>query len=136
MLRMALEQCATYFAVGADGVVTIAEPFLSPKVAHYNYDFFAGVAYAFDLRRPAGERVSRLAYEGRPVADDERFSLVMNNYRATGAGDFDFYADCERIREIQTEVSELILDYISARDVVTVPESSPYTVTMPDGTTA
>ncbi len=135
-LRMALEQCATYFAVGADGTVTIAKAFLAPKVAHYNYDFFAGVAYAFDLRRPVMARVSRLTYEGRPVADGDRFSLVMNNYRATGAGDFDFYADCERIREIQTEVSELILDYVSARDVVAVPDGSPYTVTLPDGTTA
>ncbi|MCE5344242.1 MAG: 5'-nucleotidase C-terminal domain-containing protein, partial [Eubacteriales bacterium] len=134
VLRAALEQCATYFAVRPDGQVTISEPFLRPKVAHHNFDFFAGVQYTFDLRMPVGSRVSRLTYQGCPVKDDDRFSLAMSNYRATGAGDFDFYADCKRLREIQTEVSELILDYIRSRDMIEIPDEPTYTVILPDGT--
>ncbi|MDD3214581.1 MAG: bifunctional UDP-sugar hydrolase/5'-nucleotidase [Eubacteriales bacterium] len=132
-LRAALEQCATYFSVDENGAVSIGEKFVRPKQAHYNYDYYAGIEYRFDLREPIGRRVTALAVQGRPVADDERFSLVMNNYRATGAGDFDYFAKCKRLREMQTEVSELILNYLSERSMVMIPDERPYTVILPDG---
>lgn len=132
-LRQALEQCATYFAVLADGSVTVSDAFLRPKAAHYNYDYFWGVTYAFDLRKPIGNRVTRLRRLGEPVTDDARFSLVMNSYRATGAGDFDGYQRCERIREMQTDVSELLLDYLREHSPITVDDASAYEVILPDG---
>ena len=60
----------------------------------------------------------------------------MNNYRATGAGGFDGYKACERVKEIQTEVSELLLDYLRGHDLVEIPDGAPYTVLLPDGTKA
>ena len=127
-LRLALEQCARYFEVGANGELSVAKAFLLPKEAHYNYDYFQGVRYAFDLRRPAGARVIRMEFGGRPVTADQRFTLCMNNYRATGAGDFPFYAECRRVREINTEVSELILDYFARHPRVEVSGDSAYEV--------
>ena len=134
VLREALEQCATYFAVSENGSVNIAEHFLKPKAAHYNYDYFAGVEYRFDLRQPEGKRVTSLLRNGMPVQDADRFTMVTNNYRATGAGDFDCYLACERILEIQTEVSELLLNYLAERELVVIPEKQPYEVILPDGT--
>ena len=128
VLKEALEQCATYFDVDADGNVSIAEPFLRPKEAHYNYDFFSGVDYEFDLTKPVRSRVTRLERNGRPVAMDEHLTLVMCNYRATGAGDFECYLACPRVREIQTEVSELILNYLTKHPMVQIPQDHPYTV--------
>ncbi len=136
VLRQALEQCATYFAMDEAGKVAIAEPFLRPKEAHYNYDYFSGIEYAFDLRRPAGSRVTTLTRDGRPVEDGETLTLAMNNYRATGAGGFDFYTRCKRVKEIQTEVSELILDYLREWETVEIPEREPYTAILPDGSVA
>ncbi len=133
ILRQALEQCATYFAVDAGGTVQIAPPFLEPKLAHYNYDYFTGIEYTFDLRRPVGSRVTRLLRDGVPIAEDAALTLVMNNYRATGAGDFPDYATCERVLESQTEVSELILNYWTAHPNVEVPDGNAYTVILPDG---
>ena len=122
------EQCARYFEVGANGELSVAKAFLLPKEAHYNYDYFQGVRYAFDLRRPAGARVIRMEFGGRPVTADQRFTLCMNNYRATGAGDFPFYAECRRVREFNTEVSELILDYFARHPRVEVSGDSAYEV--------
>ena len=131
VLRRALEQCATYFTVTENGDAAIAESFLRPKEAHYNYDFFYGIEYGFDLRRPIGSRVIRLTRGRKDVQETDRFTLVMNNYRATGAGDFDCYKECKRLKEIQTEVSELILNYLAERDLVTIPDARPYRVILP-----
>lgn len=130
VLRAALEQCATYFDVSADGAVTVARPFLEPKEAHFNYDYFGGVEYTFDLSRPAGRRVTALTRNGKAVGPEEELTLVMCDYRATGAGDFDMYKSCPRVRQIQTEVSELIIQYIQKRGHVTIPDGHPIRVVM------
>jgi 2',3'-cyclic-nucleotide 2'-phosphodiesterase / 3'-nucleotidase len=130
-LREALEQCATYFRISADGSVAIDEAFIKPKAAHYNYDYFYGIAYTFDLRNPVGNRVTGLSYQGNPIHEEDNFSLVMSNYRATGAGNFNCYLSCLHIKEIQTEVSELILDYLRKNTPVNIPHETPYTVILP-----
>lgn len=131
ILRQALEQCARYFDVNEQGKVSIARSFLEPKVAHYDYDYFAGVDYTFDLNRPAGDRLVSLTKNGAPVRDEEEFTLCLCDYRSTGAGNFPFYASCPHVREIQTEVSELILSYLSAHSEVTIPDAHPIRCILP-----
>lgn len=131
ILKKALEQCASYFAVDGQGRVTISDHFLAPKEAHYNYDYFDGVTYDINLNRPVGQRIENLLFRGAPVAPDQHFSLCMCDYRATGAGDFDFYRVCPHIRDIQTDISELILDYLRAHNTVQIPEKSSYRVLLP-----
>ena len=128
VLKEALEQCATYFDVDANGEISIAEPFLRPKEAHYNYDFFGGIEYEFDLTQPVRQRVSRMEKDGRAIRMEDKLTLVMCNYRATGAGSFECYLTCPRVKEIQTEVSELILNYLTEHPLVDIPDEHPYTV--------
>ncbi len=131
ILRQALEQCASYFDVRPDGTLAIARSFLQPKEAHFNYDYFSGIEYGFDLRQPVGKRVYRLEFHGKAVQPGDFFTLCMSNYRATGAGDFPYYAQCPRVREIQTEISELILNYFTAHPYVEVDDRPSYTVIRP-----
>lgn len=126
VLKTALEQCARYFDVDEQGNVCIAESFLRPKEAHYNYDYFSGIDYVFDLTKPEGERVVSLTRKGLPVEAEEKLTLVMCNYRATGAGDFECYLSCPRVREIQTEVSELILNYLVEHPFVEISAAHPH----------
>ena len=130
VLKKALEQCARYFAVDAEGNVSIAESFLSPKVAHYNYDYFAGIEYVFDLAKSEGERVVSLTRGGKPIAPEQELTLVMCDYRATGAGDFDFYCECSREKDILTEVSEVILNYLVKHPYVQILEGHPHRTLM------
>ena len=129
ILRQALEQCATFFDVGEDGSIRVSAPFLEPKEAYYNYDYFAGIRYAFDLTRAPGERVTELRLEdGREVEPEGKYTLCMCDYRATGSGNFDFYRSCPRVREIQTDISELILDELRRYRMIEIPEGHPYRV--------
>ena len=131
ILRKALEQCATFFSVSADGKIKVNPVFYLPKEAYFNYDYFYGIEYTFDLTQPVGSRVSRLEYQGQQIEPEQRFTLCMCDYRATGAGDFDFYCECPRVKEFQTDVSELILDYLHSRPLVSLPESHAFHVIYP-----
>ena len=131
ILRQGLEQCASYFTVDADGKVGISDAFLLPKEAHYNYDYFAGLSYTFDLRQPVGSRVVSMERDGKPIGPGDHLTLVMNDYRAAGSGDFDFYRGCPRVWEIQTEMSELILDYLRAHARIDMPNEHPISVILP-----
>ena len=63
-LRQYIERSACYFALDADGNVILGETFMRPKVQHYNYDFFSGIDYTIDVRKPAGSRVTSIRLNG------------------------------------------------------------------------
>ena len=77
----------------------------------YNYDYYAGVSYVYDISRPAGERVAVMRVNGRDVRDGDVFTICLNSYRASSTGGYDFYVGCRVVREIGTEMADLILDY-------------------------
>ena len=111
VLRRAMERSAEYFTRNADGSLRVSDCFLEPKVEHYNYDYYAGVTYAYDIARPVGERVVELTFNGTPVKDTDVFTACLSSYRASGTGGYDGYVGCPIVREIGTEMSDLLLDY-------------------------
>ena len=50
------------------------------------------------------------------------------NMPATGAGDFDCYLGCPVMKEIQTDISELILRYLETHSPIEIPPVRPLTV--------
>lgn len=110
ILRLCLERCAEYFKV-ENGECEISDAFILPKVEHYNFDFFAQIEYTFDISRPVGERVTKLLYKGEEIGD-RKLSLVMNNYRATGTGGYEFLTDCKVIKEYGEDTQELMINYV------------------------
>lgn len=86
-LRAYLEQSARYFAVAADGKVSIND-----SIPGYNYDMVWGADYEMDLSRPAGQRIAALSVKGRPVAATDSFTLALNDYRQEGGGGFSMLA--------------------------------------------
>ncbi len=123
-IRAALEQTASYFDARGPENIRISDAFLHPKEEHYNYDYFAGLTYAFDLSRPVGQRVCCLKREGRDIQDEDVFTVAMNDYRATGTGKYPMWTRCEHVQDILTEMSELILTYFSEHALVQAEEPS------------
>ena len=111
VLRQAMERSAAYFTRNDDGTLRVSDCFLEPKVEHYNYDYYMGVSYTYDISRPVGQRVAAMTVQGKPVADTDVFTICLNSYRASGTGGYDCYVGCPVVREIGTEMSDLILDY-------------------------
>lgn len=119
VLRATLERCASYFTI-KDGAVQISEEFIKPKIEHYNYDFYAGLQYKFDLRKPVGQRVVMLKKADGTELGDKKYRLVTSNYRATGTGGYDVLADCPVLWRGDVEMPELIAKYISQNSPVCI----------------
>ena len=111
VLREAMERSAAYFTRGTDGSLRVSDCFLEPKVEHYNYDYYAGVSYTYDCSRPVGSRVAELSINGKNVADTDVFTVCLSSYRASGTGGYECYVDCPVLKEIGTEMSDLLLEY-------------------------
>ena len=111
ILRQALERSAEYFTRNDDGSLRVSDCFLEPKVEHYNYDYYAGVSYTYDISRPVGQRVTSLNMAGTPVKAGDVFTICLNSYRASGTGGYDCYVGCPVVREIGIEMSDLLLEY-------------------------
>lgn len=121
-LKRAMERSAEYFAIDESGKVQVAESFIVPKVEHYNYDYYMGVTYEIDPYQPIGSRIQNLSYKGRPLCGEERFTLCLNNYRFTGAGGYEVYRECRVVREINIEMTELIMEYFKQNEYVEISE--------------
>jgi 2',3'-cyclic-nucleotide 2'-phosphodiesterase / 3'-nucleotidase len=87
------------------------------RLPDFNVDSVAGVDYTIDLRLPAGHRIAKLEYKGKPLADDQKLRVAMNNYRYSGGGGYDFkglpivYSSTEEIRD-------LIIDHLTRTGVI------------------
>ncbi|MCC5908895.1 MAG: bifunctional metallophosphatase/5'-nucleotidase [Clostridiaceae bacterium] len=118
-LLLALERCASYFC-NNNGSITISDTFLKPKVEHYNYDYFSNIYYTFDLTKEVGNRVVDAEFNGKNILQNEAYTLVMNNYRASGTGGYDFYEKAKIIKEIQIVMPEIVINYFQKHKKVVV----------------
>ncbi len=106
-LRAYLEQSARYYRHNADGSAEV-----DPEIPGFNYDIVAGVDYTIDLSKPFGERITRLQYDGRPVAPTDSFTMALNNYRQTGGGGFAMLRDAPVVYDRQLEIRQLLIDEV------------------------
>ncbi|MGN1367304.1 MAG: 5'-nucleotidase C-terminal domain-containing protein [Aristaeellaceae bacterium] len=78
-LKRYMEWSASYYNQYRDGDLTIS---FNPDSRGYLYDMFYGVNYRINIARPVGERIEHLTWpDGTPVANDDVFTLAVNNYR-------------------------------------------------------
>ncbi|MEB3238159.1 MAG: 5'-nucleotidase C-terminal domain-containing protein [Candidatus Sericytochromatia bacterium] len=112
-LRAYIEQSARFYAPYVAGGKVMAD-----GVRGYNYDMVSGVDYVLDVRRPPGRRLVKLNWQGKPVRDDQQFTLAVNTYRQRGGGGFDMFRDCPVVFDRQDNVRELMIDYLRQKRVV------------------
>lgn len=127
-LKLALERCASYLEI-ENGKPVISDRFLKPKVEHYNYDFYAGIDYAFDLRRSLGDRVVRLLrLDGRTIEEDAEYTLVCSDYRASGTGGYEMIGESPVLWTGADNMQDLLIEYIREHPLIKPAENVRFSV--------
>ena len=77
-VRTWLEFAATN--VRPDGTAT--------NLTYYDVIYGDGFYYEINAKAPEGKRITKMTYNGVDVADDQIFTVVVNNYRYNGGGNY------------------------------------------------
>ena len=117
-IKEALEKSASYFETYNGGKIRVNSEFIFPKVQHYNYDMWEGIEYKINISRPSGQRVVELKYRGKPIDMEEEYDVVMNNYRATGGGNYFMFKGKPVVKDINIDMAELIANYIMEKGTI------------------
>ena len=65
------------------------EPVVSDgDLTYYDVIYGDGFSYVIDYTAPEGSRVIKMTYNGKAVLPDQKFTVVVNNYRYNGGGDY------------------------------------------------
>ncbi|GLO64932.1 bifunctional metallophosphatase/5'-nucleotidase [Oceanobacillus kimchii] len=128
-IKDALEKSAEYFTI-EDNQIIVNPSFVEPKPQHYNYDIWHGIDYTMNISNPPGDRVSNMCYHGEPIKSHDTFHVVLNNYRASGGGNYDMFKHKKVVKEIQKDAVELIQTYFEKHPRVAAITTNNYQVVM------
>jgi len=123
VIKQALEKTAEFFDIGNNEII-ISDTFNTPKLQLYAYDMYDGIDYTMKISNPIGNRITSLTKDGKNLDLNKDYSVVMNNYRSAGGGDYTFIKDCETINDTQKEVIELLIDYILETKNIVIPHKN------------
>ncbi|MEU0371799.1 5'-nucleotidase C-terminal domain-containing protein [Streptomyces sp. NPDC006283] len=84
----------------------------------YNYDAVHGLTYDIDIAKAAGSRIANLSFEGAPIDPAARFVLAVNNYRASGGGNFPHVAAAQQLWANSEEIRNTIIGWVQAKGTV------------------
>ncbi|MFC0597044.1 bifunctional metallophosphatase/5'-nucleotidase [Streptomyces palmae] len=115
-LKDYLEFSARYYArtpVGAE--VDPAKLTNAENIPDYNYDAVSGLTYEIDIAREPGARIGKLSFQGEPIDPAARFVLAVNNYRASGGGNFPHVASAQQVWANSEEIRNTIISWVKAK---------------------
>ncbi|MFI2072128.1 bifunctional metallophosphatase/5'-nucleotidase [Streptomyces triculaminicus] len=120
-LREYLEFSARYYVRTAAGVpVDPAKLTNAESIPDYNYDVVGGLSYEIDIAKAPGSRIVNLSFDGKPLEDSAEFVLAVNNYRASGGGNFPHVARSKQLWANSEEIRNTIIGWVKAKGSIDV----------------
>ncbi|AZQ71108.1 twin-arginine translocation signal domain-containing protein [Streptomyces luteoverticillatus] len=120
-LRAYLEFSAHYYVRTAPGApVDPAKLTNAESIPDYNYDVVSGLSYEIDIAKEPGSRIVNLSFRGKPLDDAAEFVLAVNNYRASGGGNFPHVARSKQLWANSEEIRNTIIGWVKAKGSIDV----------------
>lgn len=111
ILYQALLRTASYLLWTPQGFV-VDPRFLKPKVAHSSYDFFANISFTVLCNPYYDENLVSEVWVGQePLNLEKTYKVAMSDFRASGAGGYEFYSGCPVVEVAECDMQLLILDF-------------------------
>ncbi|AQW50088.1 bifunctional metallophosphatase/5'-nucleotidase [Streptomyces violaceusniger] len=86
----------------------------------YNYDAVGGLTYEIDIAKAPGSRIAKLSFDGKPIDEKAQFVLAVNNYRASGGGNFPHVASAKQVWANSEEIRNTIIAWVQAEKTIDV----------------
>ncbi len=118
-LKRYLENAAKYFALD-DNEIVVSNAFINPKPLHFEYDMIDGIDYVIKVSNPIGNRIISMSIDGKEISNNDDFTMVVNNYRYAGGGNYDVLKELEVLADDGKEMVEIIAEYIMNNSPVTI----------------
>lgn len=114
-----LEFSARYYVQTAAGApVDTAKLTNAGDTPDYNYDAVSGVSYDIDIAKPNGSRIVNLSFGGKAIDPAAQFVLAVNNYRASGGGNFPHVAGAKQLWANSEEIRTTMIAWVQAKGSV------------------
>lgn len=114
-----LEFSAKYYVqTPAGAVVDTSKLTNAANTPDYNYDAVSGLTYEIDIAKPAGSRIVDLRFAGAALDPAAKFVLAVNNYRASGGGNFPHVAAAQQLWANSNEIRNTIIEWVRATGTV------------------
>ena len=126
-LKEALEHSAKYFRAYEPGKAPA--DLVDEKIPAYNFDIAEGVTYELNIAKPAGQRIEKLQYQGKPVSPAQKFRLATNNYRVNGGGGYTMYKGAPVVYRSGEELRELIIDWVERHQTIPTEPTNNWKIT-------
>ncbi|MER7314365.1 MULTISPECIES: bifunctional metallophosphatase/5'-nucleotidase [Streptomyces] len=118
-LKDYLEYSARYYVRTATGApVDTSKLTNAEDIPDYNYDVVSGVTYDIDIAQPVGSRIVGLSFEGAPLDPAAEFVFAVNNYRASGGGNFPHVPGAKQLWADSDEIRNTIIGWVRAKGSV------------------
>ncbi len=118
-IKAYLEQNAKYFSI-KDNEIIVTPEYAKPKPQHFNYDMLDGIDYTYKISNPIGKRLIEAKINGEDLVDHDYYTIVMNNYRASGGGNFNMIPEAITVTELPLDMTDLIAEYIQKNTPVKI----------------
>ncbi|MEU1942455.1 5'-nucleotidase C-terminal domain-containing protein [Streptomyces sp. NPDC020125] len=120
-LKEYLEFSARYYVrTPAGGDVDPSKLTNADNTPDYNYDAVGGLTYEIDIAKAPGSRIAKLSFDGKPIDEKARFVLAVNNYRASGGGNFPHVASAKQVWANSEEIRNTIIAWVQAEKTIDV----------------
>lgn len=116
-----LEFSARYYVqTAAGGDVDPSKLTNADNTPDYNYDAVGGLTYEIDIAKAPGSRIAKLSFDGKPIDEKAQFVLAVNNYRASGGGNFPHVASAKQVWANSEEIRNTIIAWVQAEKTIDV----------------
>ncbi|MGI9222806.1 MAG: bifunctional metallophosphatase/5'-nucleotidase [Woeseiaceae bacterium] len=81
----------------------------------------SGVEMSYDLNRPEYQRIVTLTHEGRPIVDNETYTVAASGFLAEGGDLYDAFPESDVVASFG-KVSDAIIAYFRNHETVAIPK--------------
>ena len=129
-LKKAMERSASFAEMNQKGLVVESQSFSPMKDERYNFDFYRGLSYSYDLSKEPGSRVVRMRFKDIDLLAEPGYKLrmVLNSYRASGTGGYDIYREVPVLQSFSTDIQDVLIESFEQAVPVKVPSPTDFEV--------